>query len=240
MKLEKKHLHIAQRHHAYRLPHAQPDSRRDASVQPLDTVLPIDITQRLPNRQVLRPIRIDRLALHLHANHLNRLIPSAQPPSQARTRNLLQRTQPLALLFPRHPPDPRLRRATQPEARAPIRRLPNRDRVHAPVDAADALFAVNVHESRPRRGRLDARGGDLVLRDLDRLHAGAEAHGRVGLRHAAGHAAADAADEVAGAEGFGVVFRFRGDEEEDGAFGRGFDPGPGDEALVIWRFGRRG
>lgn len=80
-----------------------------------------------------------------------------------------------------------------------------------------------------------ARGGELGLGDLHGLHAGAEAHGGVGLRDAAGDAAADAGGEVAGAEGAGVVFGFRGDEEEDRAFGGGFDPGPGDEALVDWK-----
>ena len=70
--------------------------------------------------------------------------------------------------------------------------------------------------------------------DLDRLHAGAEAHGGVCLGHTAGHAATDAADEVRGAEGFGIVFCFGGDEEEDGTFGGGFDPSPRNEALVVY------
>ena len=73
-----------------------------------------------------------------------------------------------------------------------------------------------------------------MLCDFDGFHAGAEAHCGIGLGDAAGHAAGDAAEEVGGAEGFGVVFCFGGDEEEDGAFGGGFDPGPGDEALVVW------
>jgi len=30
-----------------------------------------------------------------------------------------------------------------------------------------------------------------------------------------------------------MVFGFGSDEEEDGAFGGGFDPGPGNEALVV-------
>jgi hypothetical protein len=42
----------------------------------------------------------------------------------------------------------------------------------------------------------------------------------------------DAGCEVGRAEGAGVVFSFGGDEEEDGAFGGGFNPGPGDETLV--------
>lgn len=69
--------------------------------------------------------------------------------------------------------------------------------------------------------------------NLDCLHAGAETHGSVCLGYSADHAARDAANEVTGAEGFGVVFCFGCDEEEDGAFAGGFYPSPGDEALVI-------
>lgn len=71
-----------------------------------------------------------------------------------------------------------------------------------------------------------------MLRDLHRLHARAEAHGRVRLRQPAHHAARDAANEVVRAEGFRVVLGFRGDEEEDGALGGRLDPRPGDETLV--------
>ncbi len=70
--------------------------------------------------------------------------------------------------------------------------------------------------------------------DLDGFHAGAEAHCGVCLGDASSHSAGDAADEVIGSEGFGVVFGFGGYEEEDGAFGGSFDPGPGNETLVVW------
>jgi len=56
------------------------------------------------------------------------------------------------------------------------------------------------------------------------------------LGEAADHAAGDAGAEGVGAPGAGVEFGFGGDEEEDGAFGGGFDPGPGDETLVDCRF----
>jgi hypothetical protein len=52
------------------------------------------------------------------------------------------------------------------------------------------------------------------------------------LCHASSYTARDAGAEVVGAECAGVVFAFGGDEEEDGAFGRGFDPGPWYETLV--------
>jgi hypothetical protein len=52
------------------------------------------------------------------------------------------------------------------------------------------------------------------------------------LCHSTQDTTADAGREVRGAERAGVVFSFGGDEEEDCAFGGGFDPGPGDETLV--------
>ena len=106
------------------------------------------------------------------------------------------------------------------------------DGVDALVDAADALAAVDVHEGGDGARGLDTRGGDLVLGDLNGLHAGAEAHGGVGLGDAAGDAADDAAAELGGAGDAGVVLGLGGDEEQDGALGGGLDPGPGDEALV--------
>jgi len=72
-----------------------------------------------------------------------------------------------------------------------------------------------------------------VFRDLDGFHAGAEAHGGVGLGNAARHAACNSTAKVRGTEGSGVVFGFGSDKEEDGAFGGGFNPCPGNEALVV-------
>jgi hypothetical protein len=71
-----------------------------------------------------------------------------------------------------------------------------------------------------------------VLRDLDRLHACAETHSGIGLRETSRHSTRYTSDEVGGAERLGVVFSFRGDEEEDGSLGGGFDPGPWDKTLV--------
>ena len=72
-----------------------------------------------------------------------------------------------------------------------------------------------------------------MLCDLDGFHASTEAHGGVRLGDTAGHSTRDTADEVIGAEGFGVVFGFGGYEEEDGTFCGSFDPSPGDETLVV-------
>lgn len=127
-----------------------------------------------------------------------------------------------------------VRDAAETEPAAPVGDLSDGDGVDALVDAADALAAVDVHEGGHGAGGLAAGLDGAVLGHLDRLHARAEAHGRVGLRQAARHAADDAAAEVVRAEALGVVLGLGGDEEEDGALGGGFDPGPGDEALVDW------
>ena len=68
--------------------------------------------------------------------------------------------------------------------------------------------------------------------NLDSLHARTEAHCGISLGQAAGHTAGDAGCKRREAGGFGVVFGFRGDEEEDGTFGGGFNPGPRDEPLI--------
>jgi len=109
--------------------------------------------------------------------------------------------------------------ATQPKPRPPIGNLPNSNSINSLINPPNPLSAINPHESSKRARRFNPRFHGLVLGDLDGFHARAESHGRVGLCETARHAAADARDEVGGAEGFGVEFGFRGDEEEDGAFG---------------------
>jgi len=71
-----------------------------------------------------------------------------------------------------------------------------------------------------------------VLCDFDCFHACAETHCSVGLGNTTNHASANATDEVRCAEGFGVVFCFGSDEEKNGSFGGGFDPGPRNQSLV--------
>jgi len=71
-----------------------------------------------------------------------------------------------------------------------------------------------------------------VLCDLDRLHAGAETHGSVRLCKTSDHTTSDTGNERRRAEVACVEFGLGGDEEENGALRRGFDPGPGDETLV--------
>lgn len=136
------------------------------------------------------------------------------------------------MLLVSHSPDTRLCKSAETKARAPVGDLPDGDGIDALVDTTDALPPVDVHERRHRAGDLFTRSGGLVPRHLDRLHAGAETHSGIGLRETASHTACDAADEGRGAQGLRVEFGFGGDEEEDGTFGAGFDPGPGDETLV--------
>lgn len=193
---EEKYSHITQRHHTNRLPDPESDSRCDAAIQALQSVAPVDVPRRVPHRHLLRPVRIVLLALHLHPDDLDGLIPRAQPASQAAGQHLLPSTQLLPFILPRHFSYPLLRQPRQPESATPVRRLPDCHGVDALVDPADALFAVDVHEGGEGAGGLDALGCDLVFCDFHGFHAGAESHGRVGLGNTASHTAGDAADEV--------------------------------------------
>src|SRR5215469_12067604 len=129
-------------------------------------------------------------------------------------------------------PDARLGNSAEPKSRAPVCDLPHRNCVHAFVDAADALGPVYCHERLHCTRHLLARCGSLVLRDLDRLHACAEAHGGVSLGKTTSHTSSDATYEWRRAKGASVVFGLGCDEEEHGALCASFDPGPRDETLV--------
>ena len=90
--------------------------------------------------------------------------------------------------------------------------------MHALVDPAETLGAVDVAEHLECAGGLCPLRRELGPCDLCCLHAGAEAHGGVCLRDAPDHPATDSGEDVCGAEAFDVVFGFGGDEEEHGAF----------------------
>lgn len=233
--MEGENIHITKSNHTDSLPDTQPNTRRNTTIQALDTVRVIDILESLTNSQVLRPIRVLRLALHLDADNLDRLIPSRQPTTKAAGQNLLEAAQSLPVILPGDVPDSGFRKTGQTEARAPVGGLADGDCVDAPVDAADTFAAVDVHKGSEGAGGFDARGGHFMFCDFDGFHAGAEAHCGIGLGDAAGHAAADSSEEVVGAEGFGVVFCLGRYEEEDGAFGGSLNPGPGNETLVVFR-----
>lgn len=106
------------------------------------------------------------------------------------------------------------------------------DGVDTAVDTTETLSAPDLHECLHGSRGLAARSCDLVFCDLDRLHAGAEPHGSVGLRKTTGHTTRDTSKEVGRAERLGVVLGLGRDEEEDSTLGGGFDPGPRNEALV--------
>jgi hypothetical protein len=71
-----------------------------------------------------------------------------------------------------------------------------------------------------------------MLGDLDRLHAGAETHGGIGLCNTTGDTTKDTTAELGGAGLAGVVLGLGSDEEKDGTLAGCFNPGPGDETLV--------
>lgn len=221
-------LHVTHRNHADGLPDAESDAGRDAPVQPLEAVLVVDVLERVAHRHLLGPVGVVGLALHLDADDLNGLVPGAQATAERRRRDLLHGAQLLRLRLARGVADALLCEAAEPEAGPPVGHLADGDGVDALVDTADALLAPDVHEGLERRLGLDARRRELVLGDLHRLHARAEAHGRVRLRHAARHAARDAAPELGRAQAAREVLGLGGDEEEHGALGRRLDPGPWD------------
>ena len=125
-----------------------------------------------------------------------------------------------------------LRDTAETESGTPVGDLPHGNSVDTLVDTRKTFAAVDVHESSHGAGSFRAGLDSLVFGHLDGLHACAEAHRRVGLRQTTCHATNNARTEVVGAEAAGVVLGLGGDEQEDGALGGGFDPGPGNETLV--------
>ena len=101
-----------------------------------------------------------------------------------------------------------VRDTAQTKSRTPVGDLPDGNGVDTLVDTGETLTAVNVHESGHGAGNLGARLDGLVLGHLDRLHACAETHGRIGLRQTTSHATNDAGTEVVGAEAPSVVLGF--------------------------------
>lgn len=229
-----RYSHVTQRYHTNGLPNAQANPRCNAPVEPLQPITRVDISRRVSHGHLLRSVGIVFLALHLHADNLNRLVPCAQSTAQPTCQYLLHTPQFLAILFPCHVSDPRFRQPAQSEPTSPVRRLPNGHGIDSLVDPLDPFLAIDIHEGGPGAGRCDSLGGDLVFCYFHGFHAGAEAHSGIGLGDTTGHAAGYATNEVIRAKGFSVVFCFGGNEEEDGAFGGGLDPGPWDEALVVW------
>ena len=224
--------HVTQSNHANRLPNAETDARGYSTVETLNAVGIIDVLERVADSHLLGAVRVVLLALHLDADDLDGLVPGGETTTDGGSQDLLHGGQLLAVLLVGDLADALLGEAGETEAGAPVGHLADGDGVDTLVDATDALAAVDAHEGRPCALGLHAGGGHLVLGDLDRLHAGAEAHGRVRLRNTTRHTADDATAELAGARVPRIVFGLGRDEEKHGALGGGFDPGPWDETLV--------
>lgn len=225
-------LHITQSDHADRLPNAETNSRSNATVKTLQPVVRVNVFRRLADRQVLGAVRVHSLGLHLNSDNLDGLVPSTQSTTERRCDDLLGDAKLLALLLASDPPDTGFCDTRETEARAPVGHLADRDGVHTTVDTADTFLAPDFHKCLHGTRGLHASRGDLVLRDLDGLHAGAETHGGIGLRETSDHTARDTCDEVRGTEAFGVKLSLGSNKEKDSALGGCLDPSPGDETLV--------
>lgn len=231
---KKRHSHVTQSNHTNSLPNAESNTRSDTTVQSFDAVAFVDVLECFSDRQILGSVWVIGLALHLHPNDFDGLIPRRQTTTEGAGDDLFKATELLSLLLVGHFPNGRLGQSGETESRSPVGGLADRDRVDALVDASDAFLSVDVGKGLEGRRGFHALRGQLVLGYLHRLHAGAETHGRVRLGDTADHATGDARNKVVGSKRLGVVLCLGGDEEEDGTLCRGFDPGPGDETLVVY------
>lgn len=227
--------HVTKGNHADGLPDGEANAGSDTTVETGNTVGVVDVAEGVADRHLLGAVGVLSLGLHLDADDLDGLVPGGETTTDGGGDDLLPGGELLLVALAGELADTALGETGETEARAPVGHLANGDGVDALVDTADTLLAVNVHKGGKGGLGRDTRGGELVLGDLDRLHAGAEAHGGVGLGDTTRHAADDAATELGGAKGAGIVFSLGSDEEEDSALGGGFDPSPGDEALVDCR-----
>lgn len=231
-KMKTKNSHVTKRNHANGLPHAQSNTGSDATVETLDTVGPVNVPEGVADRHLLGTVRVFLLALHLDSNDLDGLVPGGQTTTDTTGNDLLRGAQLLAVLLASDVTNTLLGETRQTETAAPVGHLTNGDGVDTLVDTLDTLLAVNVGKGGPGGGRLAAGGDDLVLGDLNGLHASAEAHGGIGLRHTTRHATRDAAKELGRAGSAGIVLGLGGNEEEHGALGGSLDPSPGNQTLV--------
>lgn len=214
------------------MPNAERNTRSNTTVETLDTIGIVDILEGVTNGHLLGAVGILLLALHLNADNLNGLVPGAETTTKSTGKDLLTSTELLAFPLSGDRANPAFGKTTETETATPVGHLTNGDGIDTLVDATDTLGAVDASKGLEGGLRLDARSGELVLGDLDRLHAGAETHGGVGLGNTTGDTTEDTTSELGGASLAGVVFGLGSDEEEDSALGGGFDPCPGDKTLV--------
>lgn len=224
--------HITHGNHANRLPDAETNTGGNAAVETGETVGRVDVAESVTDSHLLGSVGVLLLALHLNTDNLDGLVPGGETTTKTGGKNLLPGAELLTFLLAGDVADALLSETGQTETGTPVGHLADSDSVDTLVDTADTLLAVDVHESGEGALGCDARGSHLVLGNLDRLHASAEAHGGISLGHTAGDTTDDTTTELRGTVAAGVEFGFGGDEEEDGALGGGFDPGPRDKTLV--------
>lgn len=225
-------VHIADCNHANGLPDTKANTGSHTTVKTLDTVVAVNVLEGVADRHLLGSVRVLLLALHLDTDDLNGLVPGTETTTKTRGKNLLSSRELLARLLAGGTADPALSQTAKTETATPVGHLADSNSVDTLVNTADTILAVDVHEGGKGGGRLNTGGSHLVLGDLDRLHAGAETHGSVSLGNTTSDTTEDAATKVGGTSATSVEFGLGCDEEENGALGGGFDPGPGDEALV--------
>lgn len=224
--------HVTKGDHADGLPDTKTDSRDDTAVQALDTVVGVNVSKGVADSHLLGSVRIVLLALHLHTDDLDGLVPGTETTTETGGDDLLPGCQLLLLRLAGEGADPSLGQTAETETTSPVGHLANGNGVDALVDALDALAAVNVHEGRKGRLGLDAGGSHLVLGDFDRLHTRAETHGGIGLSDTTRDTTEDTTTEFGGTSRAGIVLGLGGDEKKNGALGRSFNPSPWDQALV--------
>jgi hypothetical protein len=225
-------LHITNGHHADGLPNTETNTRSNTTVEARETVLRVDVTEGVADSHLLGTVGVLLLALHLNTDDLDGLVPGTETTTKTTGHDLLPGTELLTVLLAGKRADPTLGETTETESATPVGHLADGDGVDTLVDTSDTLLAVDIHEGLEGRGGLDTGGSHLVLGNLDRLHAGAETHGGVGLSDTTDDTTSDTTEEFVGAGAAGVELGLGGDEEQDGTLGGSFNPGPGNEALV--------
>lgn len=224
--------HVTDGNHANGLPDTKTNARDNTTVEATDTALAVNVAERVSNRHLLGAVGVFLLALHLHADNLNGLVPGAETTTDRGSKDLLHGRELLIAALAAGGADPALGEARETETGAPVGHLADSNSVDTLVNATNALAAVNVHEGSKCRLGLDTSSCHLMLGNLDGLHAGAEAHSGIGLGDTTSDTTSDTSAKLASASIARVELSLRRDEEQDGALGRSFDPGPGNKTLV--------
>lgn len=225
---------VTETDHEDGLPHTQTNTRGDTSVETLEAVSLVNVLEGLGNSQVLGSVGINSLGLHLDSNDLNRLVPSRKTTTNGGSNDLFKNVELLAIVLAGNLSNSLLTKTGKTETGAPVSALANGNSVDTLVNTSDTLLSVDILENLKGSGNLDAANSSgLVTGDLNSLHACAETHGHVGLGETTNHTTGDTSSKVSKAKvGLCSVFSLNGDEKQNSALGRSFDPGPGDKTLV--------